>query len=1543
MPADQSKPEADQLTTPWKPKDPGADLAKSDQVPERPTSPVSSILVGDTHTNAPGDTNPPRIIPVEAGLQGLPRDLSWPRIPGYEILSRVASGGMGVVYRARDLALDRVVALKVPKSGFISTPEEKERFLREARAAARLRHPNICPIYEVKEVGGQPYLSMAFIEGDTLRDWALGEKPGSRQIAELMATLSAAVQFAHDQKVVHRDLKPSNVMVEKHNSQPLLMDFGLAKDLGQEQGLTASGDVLGTPAYMAPEQAAGRVHDIGPRSDVYSLGAILYELLSGICPFKGTVGEVLVQVQNEEPRSLRKISPQVHADLETICQKAMAKAPAERYASAAELAADLQRFVRGDAILAKRQSWFKRAWRQANKNRTAAILGLCLLLVGVGLLVALPALIRKAQSAAQNLETSRLLAELEKELRDDAWKPANLPVALELVDRLAIDSPPDAEQARRAVALRLSEYITDRTRQKPDDQTIRELEEHIRELRLLDRGLADERSDDLDRRTGKSQRIATLQPPFRVPPPELPDARPSPDFQTLLGPAESYDPLRSDRGVLLNPASGPGNFQLDAQLHVPPKTVAALVISATQRHDGSVTALAVSPDGKHFASADAVGNRVRLFQAASGDDFAQLPGHRGPITSLAFSPDGEWLASAGWDGDVHVFRWRTQQLEQTLKIDVAVDILRNQSMAFGPAVIFDRTSKQLIATSGDGKEGGEIRRWSVPEFTPRSALRPSRATPMYVHLSAARDADRVAAGTIDNRVQIWDLTSDQALCNVALHPEGHPPNLAAMAFHPQGNLVAAASQGVIYLHDSQGTAQPPLQGFAAGCYALQFNSQGTSLAAGYENGTVKLWDVAQRAVRRTIPDRRRRCMALAFGPRGDWLLGGVEYGTVHLWETATGQERYVVDGKGYRFVIDRLADGPAVMRIERGTLVLREQRFNLDGDQISVLARRQRDLLELQVNEQETLVFRDFFPPRALHSGHWGVLLGPNAALKELIVRRSMDVAAASPLEQGDALLQSGAYAEAWELFEQQLADADRSLPERLKNEAALKSALSLRRLSRDNEAQEHLAGLGQTNSQDPAVVMARFELLNLLIEQGRFTDAEQLINLIRHTHDPVQIAEVVPIDFRRLLLAAYAKPLTTRSGFIQPGTLARLKSASDMAEFNQLQGELGLEWRMQLLIGLRMDEQHDDARQQAAIILAELEADAVSQDVRARHGDNLGNFLWKYGVVSRMVGEPRRPELLLNALLYDRQTNQLLPEVTGNRLALVLEKARVQAAVEAWPAVIETLKPLLKERDNSKIQRFVRGQAALLHGFALRHLNQEAAAKAAWQQHPYPPLSEGGRLDSLLAPEIIQLWMLRSLADDLTAAEADMLIGGVKLRLGSSVPAFAAMAPLIPISARQVQRAWRSGPGLRIAEASARGDRLPGEDVADALQIGAMSLFQQGAFPDDWSAQDEQLVWEFTHASYLNYCRDKFSSASVGEILLGWKGTAIFGWKNLVSKLPPDVQARGAYIIGCRRARQGNPVDAKFLWELSRELDPKDMPLQARIKAALAEPPAPP
>jgi tetratricopeptide (TPR) repeat protein len=349
-----------------------------------------------------------------------------PRIPGYDVGALLGRGGMGVVYKARHLRLNRFVALKMLIAGAYAGPRERARFQLEAESVASLRHANIVQVYDVGEHEGWPYFTMELLEGGSLAQALAGTPQPARQAAALVATLAEAMEVAHRGGIVHRDLKPANILLTAEGT-PKVADFGVARHSDGEPALTLSGGRLGTPSYMAPEQVIGKAGTIGPATDIYALGAVLYEMLTGRPPFRGeTAAETEREVIRDEPVSPSRLNPKVPRDLETICLKCLSKEPGRRYASAAALAADLWRYVEGRPIQARRVSVPEQAWRWCRRNPAVA---------GLAAAAFLAMVLGTAVSAGQAIRAQRAVA-AEKEANAAARaRESEMRAVLEFVER----------------------------------------------------------------------------------------------------------------------------------------------------------------------------------------------------------------------------------------------------------------------------------------------------------------------------------------------------------------------------------------------------------------------------------------------------------------------------------------------------------------------------------------------------------------------------------------------------------------------------------------------------------------------------------------------------------------------------------------------------------------------------------------------------------------------------------------------------------------------------------------------------------------------------------------------------------------------------------------------------------------------------------------------------------------------------------------------------------------------------------------------------
>jgi serine/threonine protein kinase len=443
----------------------------------------------------------PRRPPEAPGKQKRKGQLPTPEIAGYEILGELGRGAMGVVYKAKQIGLNRLVALKMILAGAHARPQELMRFKIEAEAIAQFQHPYIVQVYEIGEQNGCPYFSLEYLDGGCLADKLKGKPVPADEAARWVLQLAEAMDYAHRRGIMHRDLKPANVLLSKDGA-PKITDFGLAKKFDGDSSATRDGAIMGTPSYMAPEQAAGKTKTLGPPADIYALGAILYDLLTGRPPFRGeTVMETLQQVMNMEPTAPRKLQPKLPNDLNVICLKCLEKDPNKRYSSAGALADDLRRFLSDEPISARPVSRWERTVKWAKRRPAAASLVGVAALSLVGFITFI--LVLKGISDA-NAETEQQGRIREEGLRIEAQEGRkreegqrvraedNFEYALEAVNRLLtrigqerLAYEPRMEGLRRSILLDAKSFFDTFLKQKPESERLR-WEAGLSQVRVAD-------------------------------------------------------------------------------------------------------------------------------------------------------------------------------------------------------------------------------------------------------------------------------------------------------------------------------------------------------------------------------------------------------------------------------------------------------------------------------------------------------------------------------------------------------------------------------------------------------------------------------------------------------------------------------------------------------------------------------------------------------------------------------------------------------------------------------------------------------------------------------------------------------------------------------------------------------------------------------------------------------------------------------------------------------------------------------------------------
>jgi WD40 repeat protein len=654
---------------------------------------------------------------VELRLDPGPSPPARTRLGRYELIEEVGRGAFGVIYRARDTELDRIVAVKVPGAGRLSSPEAADRFFREARSAAQLKHPRIVPVFDAGRDGDTCYLVAEFIPGGTLADRLAAGRLSFREAAGLVARLAEALDYSHRRGVIHRDVKPSNILIDAAG-QPHLTDFGLARREVGEITLTRDGACLGTPAYMSPEQARGESGRVDARSDLYSLGVVLYEILAGELPFRGSPAMVQRQVLEEEPRPPRRLNDRVPRDLETICLTCLNKEPERRYASAGALAEDLGRFLAGEPIVARPVGRAERLgrWCRRNPKLAGALASTAAALVAVAVLALLYA--RHQRTAAEEIATlladsHRRLAILNYERGQAAFEKEEIgPGLLWMVECWRSSASAGDPAWRRSARAQLSAWRRHCPRLKavfshsgavgvvafsPDGQCV---------LTASLDGTARLWDAATGRPLGSSLRHQSM----------ILAAALSPDGKVVLTGGED------NAARLWDVATG---RPLGEPFH----------------HQGAVRAVAFSPDGQCILTGDGDEGTARLWDAISGRPLGAPLRHQGRVVVVAFSPDGRVVLTGGGDATARLWEAATARpLGEPLRHEWMVS-----AAAFSP--------DGSIALTGNSDTTARL--WDVATGRP---LGPPLRHQSQVWAAAFSPDGRVAlTAGLDGTARRWDV------------------------------------------------------------------------------------------------------------------------------------------------------------------------------------------------------------------------------------------------------------------------------------------------------------------------------------------------------------------------------------------------------------------------------------------------------------------------------------------------------------------------------------------------------------------------------------------------------------------------------------------------------------------------------------------------------------------------------------------------------------------------------------------------------------------
>jgi WD40 repeat protein len=766
----------------------------------------------------------------------------------FQILRELGSGGFGSVHQARDSQLDRVVALKIPRRGQL-TAAEADQFLREARTAAQLRHPNIISVLEVGRQDETFYIVSEFIDGESLAARLARQPLTAREAAAMCQKLAAALHHAHQSGIVHRDLKPANVLIDSAG-EPHITDFGLARREMGEVTMTMDGVVVGTPAYMPPEQARGQSHTADRRSDVYSLGVIFFELLTGELPFRGNVRMVTQQILNEEPPNPRKLNATIPRDLETITLKCLEKDPAGRYATAQDLSDDLGRFLRHEPIIARPVGRLERTWRWCHRNPRIA--GLSATVAALLLLVAAMTTYSSIHSraAARAARWQQYLSDMHAAMK--AWDEGDVGRVVDLLQR---NQPrPGEEDLRRFEWFHLwgqcQPSLNAPTLQHADGVTAVALTSDGSKLLAGTRSSA---SDvlcmwDVDRQA----KLHAITGPGAF---WVKNIAVSPDDSWFAS-------VGVDQAVRL------WNLATCSPLHI------------IRKHSSFTIGVAISPDGNLVATGSTDGT-VKIWDAKTAELVHSFEDSTTTFHQVKFTPDGQMLAAAADDGGVRLWNVGTHQLAHSIQAHA------------GPVytIVFFGDGSILASAGRDGI----IRFWNVHDGSSRGSC--------IGHTSSIRDLDispdgdsLASAGGRDGTVRVWETATGTELRAI----RGHAASVDAVRFLGNDRLVSGGSDGAVRIWNlGEHRDADVLRSDGGQTWSLAVVPDGRTAYAGSYDGAVRAWNLETGAlISRNGVEKGNGIDALAMSPDGTRLaLGGNGTGTIDLWNLVTGEtNRFRKDG-----------------------------------------------------------------------------------------------------------------------------------------------------------------------------------------------------------------------------------------------------------------------------------------------------------------------------------------------------------------------------------------------------------------------------------------------------------------------------------------------------------------------------------------------------------------------------------------------------------------------------------------------------------------------
>ncbi len=867
----------------------------------RPAGPAvdpetTTAASSDAVTNAngsPSTVGPPRDGHVE-GLDGLARARPGTEFGQYILLEKLGSGGMGVVFKARHRRLNRLVAIKMIKTGVLADDRHIRLFRAEAESVAALDHPHIVPVLDSGEYEGLLYYTMKLVDGRDLSQLQGQYRDRPAEVARLVALVAGAIGHAHQRGVLHRDLKPSNVLVDAQGA-PHVIDFGLAMRLDASAVETVTGNPVGTPSYMSPEQARGRRIEITTATDVYGLGTLLYTLLTGHAPFSGTSAvEILQHVLKDEPLRPRNRYPKVNRDLETICLKCLARAPRDRYPSVREMADDLNRWLDGRPIVARPASRVERAVKWVRRRKllaalfAAAVIGSMLGVAGLawGWTAALAARddARAGEDAARRFAYAASI-----NLADRDWRDAHVTQVLRDLDET---KPPQGKPDLRGFEWYYFDHLCHAQERvlKGDDNFSPAA--YSPDGKLLAGAAWDGTITLWDAATGRLVRRMKADTPVRA-------VAFHPDGKTLAsgdngavvtiwdvatgqpirkmighkGPVAQVAYSRDGRVLVSSGLTGNRILVWDPdkgqRLHEKDLPAFPFVFGGSEKEDQTIVVIA--PDQKTLQAWD-----LRTGSPAG----AVLDSGAGGISAIAITRDRKRLATGHEDGTIQVVEIATRRLVQSL---------RDQRNPTPIAYLAFSEDGRIVASAG--MRSPAVLVWDVSSGHLLRPLQGRTITPQDIALSP--DGVHLACAGNDATVQVWDMTRDPESRSL-----DEPGDVFSVAFAPDGSYFAAAlADGTVVLHDAAtGQVTRKLEGHRGAVLSVAIDRDGRRAATGGYDHTVRIWDLATGRQLHLLEGHTDAVHVVAFSPDGKTVASASPDRTARVWDVEAGREVHKLEG-----------------------------------------------------------------------------------------------------------------------------------------------------------------------------------------------------------------------------------------------------------------------------------------------------------------------------------------------------------------------------------------------------------------------------------------------------------------------------------------------------------------------------------------------------------------------------------------------------------------------------------------------------------------------